>query len=369
MKKVLIVGMTQNPGGIENVIMNYYRNIDKSKIQFDFLCNTEKVAYQDEILSLGGKVVNVASRSKSFFTYKKEIKKLFKDKANTYSAIWVNFCNLTNLDYLKLAKKYGIKCRIIHSHNSKNMYSKKLEIIHKINKIFLNKYATDFWSCSEDATNWFYNKKILKQNKILIINNAINLEQFKYNEKVENEYRKKLGLENKFIIGHVGRFQYQKNHEFLIEIFNEIYKKNKNVHLLLIGQGEQEPKIKEKVKRLNIEEAVTFLGVRNDIAELMKTMNLFLFPSRFEGLGLVLIEAQAVGLPIVASKDVIPQSVKMTENFYFKSLSENAESWAKTVLENIDKEKQSEINISQLQNHNYDIKLEAKKVERFFEGK
>ena len=134
MKKVLIVGMTQNPGGIENVLMNYYRNIDKTKIQFDFLCNTGRIAYQDEIISLGGNVINIASRSKKYFKYKKELKKLFINKANEYSAIWVNFCNLTNLDYLKLAKKYGIKCimQLIFG------LAQRMQVDGFIIKIFLN---------------------------------------------------------------------------------------------------------------------------------------------------------------------------------------------------------------------------------------
>ena len=368
MKKVLIVGMTPNPGGIENVIMNYYRNIDRSKIQFDFLCNTGKIAYQDEIVSLGGDVINIVSRSKQFFTYKKQLKQLFRDNAKKYSAIWVNFCNLTNLDYLKLAKKYGIKCRIMHSHNSQNMYSKKIEIIHKINKIFLHKYTTDFWACSEDASNWFYNKRILESNKIVIVNNAIDLDKFKYNKKIEEEYKKRLGLEDKFVIGHVGRFQYQKNHEFLVNIFKKVYENNKKAHLLLVGQGEEQERIREVVKMMNLEEGVSFLGARDDVPELMKAMDLFLFPSRFEGLGLVLIEAQAVGMPIIASKDVIPYTVKMTNNFYFQSLEDDINEWAKKVMENMNKEKQSEINISELQKNSYDIKIEVKKIEKFFEG-
>lgn len=368
MKRVLIIGMTENYGGIESVIMNYYRNIDRTKVQFDFLCNTDNMAYEEEIVSLGGKIIKIASRSKEYLKYKKSIKNFFKKSAKQYSAIWVNFCNLTNLDYLKLAKKYGIKHRIIHSHNSQNMYSKAIEIVHNINKLFLESYATDFWACSKEAGEWFYNKKIMKRNQIIIINNAIDLEKFRHKSGIQESYKKQLKLENKIIIGHVGRFHIQKNHEFLIEIFNEINKKNNNVHLLLVGQGEEESKIRNKIKSLDLEDKVSFLGARNDVAELMQTMDVFLFPSIFEGLGLVLVEAQAVGMPIITSKDVIPNEVRMSENLYFMSLKQVADVWAKKVLEVINQDNQSDINIKEIRKKGYDIKIEAKKMQEFFEG-
>lgn len=368
MKKVLVVGMTQNPGGIENVIMNYYRNIDRNSIQFEFLCNTEIVAYQDEIIKLKGKIIKIPSRSKNFFKYKKALKKFFSTNANQYSAIWVNFCNLTNLDYLKLAKKYGIKKRIIHSHNSQSMYSKIIDIIHNYNKNFIDKYATDFWACSKEASEWFYNDKVVKNHKIVIINNAIDLDKFSYNEKTEKEYRKKLNIDDKIVIGHVGRFHKQKNHDFLIEIFSEIAKQNEKACLLLIGQGEKEVEIKEKVKKLNLEDKVIFLGARNDIAELMQAMDVFLFPSIFEGLGLVLIEAQVAGIPVIASKNVIPNEVKMTNGFIFVSLQKSANEWAEIVLQQIKTKKQNQKNIEYIRKNGYDIKNEVKKMQQYFEG-
>jgi len=367
MKKVLVVGMTNNPGGIENVIMNYYRNIDRKKVQFDFLCNTGSIAYSDEIKKLGGSIINAPSRSKKLFKYKKFLKKFFSSNSKNYCAIWVNFCNLSNLDYLKYAKRYNIRKRIIHSHNSKNMYSKILGLVHIINKQFVEKYATDFWACTEMAGHWFFNKSIYKNHDVKIINNAIDVEKFRFNTNTKELYLNKLKLKDKLVIGHVGRFQLQKNHDFLIDIFYEVYKKNSNVNLLLVGQGVEKERIEKKVKNLNLESNVQFLGVRDDVPNIMKSIDLFLFPSLFEGLGLVLIEAQASGIPVIASGDFIPHEVKMSDNFEFLSLKQDPKIWADKVLEYIYIANKSDANIKIIRQKGYDIKIEAKKIQNFFE--
>ena len=165
MNKVLVFGITDNMGGIESVIMNYYRTIDRNKIQFDFLCNTEVVAYEKEILSLGGNIYRITARSKNIKKFRNELEYFFKNYSMNYSAIWVNVCSLANIDYLK----YGIKKRIIHGHNSQNMDSKIRGIFHKINKLFIKKYATDFWSCSDEVSKFFYHDSILIDNRYKII--------------------------------------------------------------------------------------------------------------------------------------------------------------------------------------------------------
>ena len=168
MKRILVFGITDFPGGIESVIMNYYRNIDKNKIQFDFLCNTEN--------------------------------NFFKNYYNKYDAIWVNVCSLANIDYLKIAKKYNIKTRIIHCHTSQNMDSKLRGILHKFNKLFLKKYATDFWSCSASSSSWFYSKSIMNSNKFKIIKNAIDLDKFIFNNKIREEYRRDMKIDDDTIV-------------------------------------------------------------------------------------------------------------------------------------------------------------------------
>lgn len=199
-KKILVFGITENPGGVESVIMNYYRNIDREKVHFDFLCNSEIVSYEDEILSLGGKIFKVTARSKDYKKYKEDMKNFFENNAKEYSAIWVNVCSLANIDYLKYAKRYGIKRRIIHSHNSRNMDSFLRGMLHRLNKFIIDEYATDFWACSEDAGKWFYCRNIRNSDKFLIVNNAIDIEKYKYNPIIRKEYRAKMGLQDKFVV-------------------------------------------------------------------------------------------------------------------------------------------------------------------------
>lgn len=366
MKRVLIVGFTDNPGGIENVIMNYYRNVNKENIQFDFLSNIDKIAFQDEITNLGGRIINIPPRTRQFFKYKKYTKNFFKKSSSGYVAIWVNFCNITNLDYLKYAKKYGIKTRILHSHNSQNMASKVHLLIHRINRKFINKYVTDYWACSDDAAKWFFNNNIINNKKYKIINNAIQLDKFQFNEEIRKNERKKLNLTDKFVIGNVGRFQYQKNHEFLIDIYSELNKKMNNLHLLLIGDGEEREKLEKKVKELKLNEKVTFVGIINDVPNKLQAMDMFLFPSRFEGLSLAAIEAQTNGLPVFASKDVITEETKILNNFTFISLEKSASEWADIIFEKYNlNEINRELNIELIRKKGFDIKLEAKKIEDY----
>ena len=363
MKKILIFGMSDNLGGVETVIMNYCRNMNKENLQFDFLYNTEKIAYEEEIKNMGGNTFKITPRAKSLKQYKKDMKEFFENHAKEYSAIWVNLCILSNIDWLKYAKKYGIKCRIVHSHNSQNMTNTLKSFLHKLHKMLLTIYATDFWACSEEAGKWFYNAKILNGAKFKIINNAIDIKKYQYNEKVRNEYRKKLNIENKLVIGHIGRFHFQKNHEFLINVFEEIKNENENVQLLLIGQGEDENKIKQIVENKKMQNSVQFLGMRNDIKELLQAMDLFVFPSKFEGLPLVLLEVQANGLDTYASKEGIPKIAKMLKNFEFISLKSTPKEWAEIINS---KEHNRKNNEKEIKDSGYDIKEESKKLEQFF---
>lgn len=365
MKRILIFGMTENQGGIESFIMNYYRNIDKSKLQFDFICNTNEVAYEDEILKNGGNIYKITARSKNYKLFHKELDEFFRNNASKYNSIWVNVCSLANIDYLKFAKRYKIKHRIIHCHNSQNMDSLFRGLLHRWNKLFIKKYATDFWTCSDNASKWFYRKEIIKSDKYLIINNAIDSEKFKFNKQTRDLYRKNLKLENKLVIGNIARFHFQKNHTFLIEIFNELYKKDQNVFLLLVGTGEDEDKIKQMVCQYGLQDSVMFLGMRRDISEIIQAMDIFVFPSLFEGLPITLIEAQANGLPIFTSKDVIPKEIKMSENLEFISLKESPQKWAEKIIK-ANLTNKSEKNIKIINDKGFDIKDEVKKMEKFF---
>lgn len=363
MIKVLIVGFTDNLGGIENVIMNYYRKINKTKIQFNFLYSTNTIALKDEIESLGGKVYHIAPKHSNFFKYKKDIKLFFKNHAKEYDAIWVNFCNITNLDYFKLAKKYDIKKRIIHAHNSQNMGSFLKLIIHIINRKLIKLYATDFWSCSQVASNWFYSDKIINSSKHRIVNNAIDYDKFKYNENIRNDIRKKLKLEDYVVFGNVGRFHFQKNHSFALRVFCKFLKLNPKSVFLLIGSGEENDNIKQIVKELNIEDKVKFLGVRNDVNELLQAMDIFLFPSLFEGLSLSLIEAQASGV-LVFTSDNVSIETRMSDNIYFWNLNDEGK-WASKIFKIYKKYDRKKAK-NRIRENNFDIQTEVKKIENIF---
>lgn len=372
MYKILTFGMTDNYGGVESVIMNYYRNFDHTKISMDFLVTTSsKIAYSSEIKEYNGKIFSIPSRHNSLLAYYQSLKKFFEIHAKEYDCFWVNMNNLVNIDYLKLAKRYGVKRIIIHAHNTQLMETglegNVKKIFHEYNRKQIKKYATDFWACSKEAAFWFYEKSILPQ--VHIIKNALSEENYFYKEVDRKNIRKQYNLKNATIIGNIGRLNYQKNQTFLLNVFKEYLRMDNNAKLLLIGRGEEEEKLREKAKKLNISSHVIFLGMKKDITAWYSAFDIFVFPSHFEGLGLVLLEAQANGVPVLATKDTIPVEVKVNKNLEFISLSKSSKYWAEKIKEYVDNStriKDKKIITKNFQKNNYDIKLEAKKVEKLF---
>lgn len=328
--RVLVFGMTENPGGVESFLVNYYRHIDRNKIQWDFLCNSHNpVAYEEELVRLGGRCYHITARSVDRQKYRLELDTVFREHAKEWDAIWVNVCSLANIDYLKVAKKYGIEKRIIHSHNSQNMDNWLRGLLHKWNKVQISKIATDFWACSEDAAKWFYSGETLQ--KAVVIHNAIDVERMRFDETKRNAIREKYGWQDNYIIGNVGRLHFQKNQSFALDIFAEYRKTNKNALLVLVGQGEDEQMLKEKAERLGLEDSVFCTGVQTDIQAWLSSFDLFLFPSVFEGLGIAGLEAEVNGLPTIASGFVIPDEVKINDNFSFMDLNAGASAWSKQI--------------------------------------
>ena len=367
MYRVLVFGMTENPGGVESVIMNYYRNIDKTKIQFDFLCNFhEAAAYENELKDLGGQVFHITARSDNYRRYKEELDNFFRSSQGKYQAIWVNICSLANIDYLILAKKYGIPRRIIHSHNSQNMDSRLRGMLHKYNRNRIAQYATDFWSCSEDSARWFYKDSLLP--KVVMIRNAISVSGMEFCGEKREKYRRMLGCSSGYVIGNIGRLHFQKNQQFCLEIFREILKQESDVRLVLIGQGEDEALLKAKATELGIESNVYFAGMQTDIAGWLSAFDIFLFPSKFEGLPIAALEAQANGLPVLASEGVIPEAVKINQNFKFFDLKKSADQWAKRLLQVLRQEirENADTVYRNFRFRGYDIETEVKKLEGLF---
>ena len=356
-----ILGIVAN-GGVEAVIMNYYRNIDKSKIQFDFVVhNDADENYIKEILSMGAKVYKVTPYNQNVFKFMYEIYHIIK--SNQYQIVHSNMNALSGFALLP-AYLAGVKVRILHNHTTDSKEEKLRSLIKRVLRPFAKLFANQYWACSKLAAEWMYGKNAVINSKITIINNAINLEKFKFNKEKRERLRKELGLENCFVIGHVGRFMKQKNHEFLIDIFNEVLKQKKNARLLLIGDGKLKLQIEEKVKKLGIKSAVMFLGVRNDVADLYNIMDIFVFPSFYEGLGMVVIEAQVNGLSVVTS-DAVPKEAKVTKNIRFLNLRQPKIEWCNAILK---AERKEIVNNEDILLKNFDIKSESRKLENIYKN-
>lgn len=343
-------------GGVEAVVMNYYRNIDKNKIQFDFIFDDDSndIPYK-EIEELGGKVILIPPYQK-IFKYHKELKRVLKE--GNYKIVHSHI-NVLSVFSLYAAKKANVKVRISHSHSTTNKSEKKKNLLKQFLRPFSKLFSTHYFACTEHAGIWMFGKK--EKENIYVLNNAIDLEQFKYDEKSRKEIREEFNIsEDTLVIGHIGRFVKQKNHEFILNVFNKLQEKEKKAVLLLVGQGPLIDEIKEKAKELKIEDKVIFAGQRNDINKLYQAFDLFLFPSLYEGLGMVLIEAQTSGLFSIASKEV-PSIAKVTENVEFLDLNEPIDNWVESILKNTNKKRENKI--KEIQKHGYDIKTEVKKLE------
>ena len=357
-----IMGKWLRTDGVESVVMNYYRNIDKGKVQFHFICDEDStdIPY-DEIEKLGGKVIVVLPYQK-LFKYQKELYKIFKE--NNYKIVHSHISTLSIFP-LRIAKKAGVPIRIAHSHSTSNKKEWKRNLIKNILRPFSKVYANVFFGCSQLSGKWLFGNKAFLNGNIKIINNAIDLEKFKFNKEKRNEIRKEIGLdEDTILIGHIGRFVTQKNHEFLIDVFDEIHRRKQNSKLILIGQGNLKEKIKQKIKELGIEEYVIFTGQINNVSDYYNAMDIFVLPSLYEGLPVVGIEAQANGLLCEFSTDMTKET-KVLSTTRFISLKETAKKWAEIILEDYKNFKRKD-SFDEMTKNNFNIKEEAKRLEKYY---
>lgn len=344
-------------GGVESVIMNYYRHMDRTKVQFDFLCDADStdIPYE-EIKNLGGRVIIIPPYQK-VIKYHKELKKILKN--NNYKIVHSHI-NTLSVFPLFAAKRAGVPIRIAHSHSTSNKKEIKRHIIKLLLRPFSKLFATNYMCCSELAGRWMFGNKAYDSGKVYILNNAIDLSKYKYNGDIRKAKRKELGINDKtLVIGHIGRFVETKNHKFLIDVFNEVHKKNENSILVLVGKGPLMDEIKDKVNNLGLTDSVKLLGQRNDANELYQVFDVFLLPSLYEGLGMVLIEAQCAGCYCLSSNKV-PNKAKVSEIIKFLDLNQSAKEWAIEILN----EKSKRIDhVKECKNSGYDIIVEVKKLE------
>ena len=346
-------------GGIEMVVMNYYRHIDRTKIQFDFIVfEGSELPQRKEIEELGGRVYEVPSLRHPF-AYSNAVFKLFEK--NKYDIVHANM-NTLSVFPLRMAKKAGVPVRICHNHSTAGPGETKKNILKNILRHFSKIYPTELFACSEYAGRWIYGDKA----SFRVIKNAIDIDRFRYNEKTRIEVRNKLGIEDKLVLGHVGRFEPQKNHDFLLDIFHSVHQINPKTALLLIGEGELEDKMKKKVEELGLKDAVFFLGTMSDCAPYYQAMDAFVLPSLYEGLGMVAIEAQAAGLPCFLS-DRVPKEATITDSTYTVSLEQTPYEWAKVILKKTSKNRRADTRLI-IQEAGYDIENEAKKLFGTYKG-
>lgn len=358
MVRVLHVFGGLGTGGTESLIMNWYRNIDRGKVQFDFLVRSFDDNYAGEIKMMGGRIYYTSSFPRHFIKNYIETKNILKQKE--WDIIHVHGNAAMYILPLKLAKDFGYKCRIMHSHSvkaKKNLFS----IVHEINKKRMIKYTTHRLACSEAAGKWMFGNSQFE-----IVRNAISIDQYQYDQKAREEIRKKYHLEDKLVIGHVGRFASPKNHLFLLETFKRIITQKPDSVLMLVGAGELEDSIKSKVEEFGISDFVLFMGRRNDIGQVMSSMDLFVLPSIYEGLGNVLIEAQVNGLVCVVSEEAYNNEVQLFDSLSKLSLNKGAMIWADYILEKSKFLPERKIACEVLADTGYDIKTEVVRLEELY---
>lgn len=340
MKKVLCLISCMNTGGAETFLMKIYRQIDKTKYQMDFGVNIQqKGFYDDEITALGGKIYYIPPKSSNIKQFKKQLDAVIRKEK--YEAVLRITSSAAGFLDLKVAKKAGVGRCCARSSNSSDGGSLLSVIAHRMGRMLYGKYVDVKIAPSDLAAKYTFGKKAYNDHEVNILHNAVDISIFQYKESYRSQIRNELNIgKSAVVIGHIGRFYEQKNHVFLIKIFEKICEMNKDAVLLLVGDGPLKNNIRKIIEDYHLENRVIFLGVRSDIDRILSAMDVFVLPSLYEGMPNVVIEAQATGLPVVLS-DTITQEVNITGLVEFCSLSESENIWAKKVLSKIGIQRES----------------------------
>uniref|UniRef100_UPI004055B57A glycosyltransferase n=1 Tax=Agathobacter sp. TaxID=2021311 RepID=UPI004055B57A len=359
LRRVLICGFTEGQGGMESYIMEIYRHCDRSKLQFDFLnFHTFEISYAEEIRKLGGNIYYVPMKSVDMKGHYQALEEVFSN--HDYAGVYYQ-CNnkLVSLDVFVYAKKHNVPKRVIHSHNSTQ---KKNAFLHrvreKLTELRMDRYVTHYFACSNEAGMWMFGKR-----RFRVIKNSVDTDIFFYNEAAREKIRKTYGLGEKIVVGTVGRFVEAKNPKFMLEIFDELQKKNKETVFLHVGNGSLMDEMVQKRDTYEWKDKYIFVGNQNNVADYMNAMDVFILPSLHEGFPIVLVEAQATGLQCIVA-DNITKTCKLTRNMTFLPIQGSAALWADKIMESALKERKSEAVKIRLQG--YDIVEVSKQMERFF---
>lgn len=357
--RVLQIVTTMERAGLETMIMNYYRRMDREKVQFDFLRHRDgEHAYDREIREMGGRIFTVpAVNPLNTNGYLSALDAFFREHSE-YRIVHAHLDCLSAIP-LWYAKKYGIQTRISHSHVSKMTFDAKYPV-RMFFKAFLPKTATELFACSEDAGKWMFGG-----NAFRIVPNAIDCGAFAYDAEKAARLRRENGLENAFVVGHVGRFDPVKNHAFLLDVFRRICARQPDSMLLLAGTGDTMPGIRSLAARYGVRDRVRFLGSVSNVADVLQMTDAFVFPSLYEGLGISLIEAQAAGLPCYASRGCVPEAANITKTVRYLPLEAGADSWAKQILEDGGRRERPDA-LRALRESGYEIGAAARRLQDFY---
>lgn len=372
MKKIRVLHILDelNTGGAERIVVSYFLNIDRDKFQWDFIItkyedSQKKGILEETVETYGGHIYRVTRKRENYFKNIREIDRIIK--LGNYDIVHSHLDELSAF-YLASAKRYKVPVRICHSHLSGSKRGLYIEILCKILRPLMFICSTDKFACGKDAGIALWGKKYVENHDVYIMKNAINVDKFKFNGETRAIKRKELGIEHGLLVGSVGRLSYQKNSSFLIPIFRDIIKFIPEAELVIVGEGELELEIRRLVQIYGLENRVHLLGARTDVNELMMAMDIFLLPSRFEGLPIVLVEAQCSGLCCLIS-DSITKEIKINDNVIYCSLKQNSEQWALEATKLFQKNsfntnrKDSYINIK---NNGFEIKSAAYQLEKYY---
>ena len=358
MIKVLQIGMSFEVGGTETFLYNHYKELNRDEIRFDFITYRDTISYEEELTEMGSKIHKItAARKNPFLSFKQFVDVI---EQNEYDIIHINISSFANIIPILAAKKGKVPKIILHSHNN-GMEEDKLKIVlHNLNKFITKKMKIQRLACSKEAGKFMFGDVPFE-----VFENAIDASKFKYDPIIRQEKRQELGIEeDALVIGNVGRYHYQKNQKFLIDIFNKYLKLNPNAYLLIIGQGELESDLKKQIESLGIQDRVLMPGFKDDVNNYYNAMDIFCLPSNYEGLGIVGIEAQMNGLPCIYSNNCV-EEVDISGKSLFLSL-DNPNDWLKAIecFRRIINEENRYI-----QPDKYNLKENAKKLEMIYRSK
>ena len=360
MKRVLVIITTdfEITGGLTTVMMNYYRKLDKSILHIDFAStNFIDAKLASELEAWGSKYFCLGDRKGHLFSYISNLRNLLKN--NDYDVVHVNGNSSTMIIESLTAKRSGVKSIICHTHTTRSEYP----FIHMIFKPLFNKTFTKAIAVSDNAGKWLYNTPFV------VLNNAIDTSKYKYDQSARDKLRCYLNIQDRYVIGTVGKLTSSKNQSFLLDVFSEYSKVDNKSVLVIAGGGPLEKALKNKAIELGINNRVIFLGMRSDIEEVIQAFDLFLFTSIYEGFGMVLVEAQASGLQCISS-DTVPAETKVSNNINYLSLQDPINTWINSINsyknDNSDRESRSIAAIQSIENCGFSIDLEARKLEKIY---